>query len=140
MDEEEVGEAVLTALDRRLDRSELRRHWSAAFVPDGEVLRLVDDLGAGAILTNNGPLVEAALRHELAAIGDRLDPWLLSWRLGATKPSPAAYLRAAAAVGRPAASLTLVDDRAENVEAARRAGWAAVLHVDPERTRAALDG
>ena len=73
-------------------------------------------------------------------IGDRLDPWLLSWRLGATKPSAEIFDRAATALGLPAASLILVDDSADNVDAARRAGWQAVLHVDVDGTRAALSG
>jgi putative hydrolase of the HAD superfamily len=136
--EAEVWSQALAGLDGRLTRSELRRHWAVAFEPDPEVLGLVDELGPGAILTNNGPLVEAALGEELATIGNLLDPWLLSWRLGATKPAPQAFERAAAALDRPPADLTLVDDRQENVDAARRAGWQAVLHVDATRTRNAL--
>ena len=138
--DDEAWTRVLDALDGRIGRAELQRCWSLAFEPDALVLALVDEVGGGALLTNNGPLVAGSLGRELHVIGRRLDPWLLSWRLGATKPDSAAFTLAAAALDHAPSDLVLVDDQAANVAAARRSGWRAVHHTDVASTRAALDG
>lgn len=67
----------------------------------------------------------------------------LSWqfvscRTGVRKPSPAAYLGAAAACGVPPEACLFIDDRAENVEAARAVGMDAFRFVDAAQTAAAL--
>jgi glucose-1-phosphatase len=51
----------------------------------------------------------------------------LSFRLKAMKPQPKFYEEAAKLAGVPAAKIFFTDDRAENVEAALKAGWDAVL-------------
>ena len=53
-----------------------------------------------------------------------------SYELHSVKPEPEIYRRAQARIGRPPAELLFVDDRAENVEAARAQGWQA-LHLTP---------
>lgn len=47
--------------------------------------------------------------------------------LGAAKPEPAFYAAVERRMDRPARDLALIDDRAENVDAARAAGWRAAL-------------
>jgi FMN phosphatase YigB (HAD superfamily) len=137
LSEEAAWTAYLDLLEDRIGRDDLRRCWAEAFVPAPDVLAVVDEVGGGALLTDNGPVVEAMLAHELAEIGRRLDPWLLSWRLGSRKASPEAFARAGDLLDGP---LTLVDDKPDNVAAARAAGWSAVLHVSADATRAELIG
>jgi len=129
LDPDATWAAVLAALDHRATRDAVRAAWATAFVPDPAVLALVDAVAAGAgiaLLSNNGPVVDDCLDHELADIGLRFEHRLLSWRLGAMKPDRRAFERAAAAIGRPPHDLLLVDDEPANVAAAQAAGWHAV--------------
>lgn len=72
---------------------------------------------------------------ELPALFDVL---VLSYEVRALKPEPEIYRRAASAAGATAESLFFVDDRAENVAAAREAGWDAVAFTDPRALESAL--
>lgn len=127
LDEETCWSETLTALDHRIDRTQLRRCWALAFTAEPAVLALIDKLGRpAALFTDNGPILEACLRHELASLSARFQHSLLSWRLGATKSDPVAYHRAASALEIPPADLTLIDDRITNVTTARQAGWQAI--------------
>lgn len=104
----------------------LRGAWALAFEPEEPVLRLIRSAPCrSALFTNNGPLLEAALSAELSDVGDVFDQLLFSWRLGVTKPNPTAFDRAAETLGVEPGSIFFVDDAADNVEAARRAGWRA---------------
>jgi glucose-1-phosphatase len=53
----------------------------------------------------------------------------LSYRLGAMKPAVEAYTAAAKLAGVPGESIFYTDDRQENVEGARAAGWDAVVYT-----------
>jgi putative hydrolase of the HAD superfamily len=55
---------------------------------------------------------------------------LLSWRLGAVKPEPAAFEAVTARLDVGAEDLLFVDDSHENVAAARALGWQAEAFVD----------
>jgi HAD superfamily hydrolase (TIGR01509 family) len=57
------------------------------------------------------------------------DVRLLSWELGAAKPEPAVFARAVEAAGVPAPACLLIDDKAQNVAAAKRAGLQAYRYV-----------
>ncbi|MBX3283934.1 MAG: hypothetical protein KF703_01180, partial [Actinobacteria bacterium] len=62
---------ALLALGPDTDDAELRAAWATAFDPDPRVLRLVDRVSAPtAAFTNNGPLFEATLGHELTAVAE----------------------------------------------------------------------
>lgn len=119
----------------------LRHAWGQAFEPDPEVLRLIGEAGARrALFTNNGPLLEAAMEAEeaLAPVRDAFDELVFSWRLGATKPDPAALAGAAEQLAVEPGELLLVDDSDANVEAARAAGWRAHRYTTALDLRAAL--
>jgi HAD superfamily hydrolase (TIGR01509 family) len=51
------------------------------------------------------------------------------------KPDPALYRVVESAAGVPPARILFIDDRPENVEAARKLGWQAFVHQDPHATR-----
>ena len=113
---------------------------AADFTGDGNVDLLVclNKDSTVALLTNNGPLLEEALRHELAEVGGTFDELLLSWRLEATKPDPAAFAAAAAVLDLTPDQLFLVDDDPANVEAALAAEWHAHRYTDTINLRLAL--
>ena len=118
---------------------ELRAAWASAYEPAGPVLRLASGARCTtALLTNNGPLLEAALEHELADVGRAFDQHLFSWRLGAAKPDPAAFGAAADALGVAPERILFADDSQANVDAARAAGWQAVRFTTTLDLQAAL--
>jgi glucose-1-phosphatase len=126
LDHDEAYAAVLGRLGDGLSPGDLRAAWAAAFEPDEEVLALVRSLDRPvALFSNNGPITEDCLRRELVAIGDAFDLVLLSWRLGATKPDPDAFVEATSQIGVPAQAVLYVDDSLDNVRAAARRGWVA---------------
>jgi HAD superfamily hydrolase (TIGR01509 family) len=102
------------------------------FDPHDGVLALIDRLAVPAVLfSNNGPVVDRALDHELADVRARFAHVLLSWRLGAVKPDPAAYEAVAARLAvEEGTQLFFVDDSPKNVAAARALGWQAEVFVD----------
>jgi glucose-1-phosphatase len=121
---DESYEAVLDALGAEVSRDELRRAWSKAFAPDGELLAVVRRVRRStALFTNNGPIIEDCLANELSAVTTAFDRLVVSWRLGSTKPDPEAFAKATAALGAAPGSVLFVDDDIDNVRAAARAGW-----------------
>jgi FMN phosphatase YigB (HAD superfamily) len=139
LDEHELWSQTLDALDDRLSAAELRACWAEAFVPDRAMLDLVNGIdGPHPLFTTNGPILEAALQHELADTARHFDPILFTWRLGATKQSPVAFARAGEVLGVASSELTLVDDTMANVQTARTAGWNAVHFTDIDALRAEL--
>ncbi|MFJ8165757.1 HAD family hydrolase [Streptomyces sp. NPDC096136] len=96
--------------------------WSAV---DEEMVALIGELAASrrtlALLSN--------IPEELAAHYERHHPWLahfrvraLSCRIGRAKPEPAAYAWCLRELGVAGDDVLFVDDRAENVRAARALG------------------
>src|SRR5262249_19818142 len=88
---EETTNAVLEALDHRLDAEQLRAAWARAFVPNDQVTALVRRVTVPTVLfTNNGPLVSACLANEMASTVQLFSRTVCSWELRATKPDPKA--------------------------------------------------
>lgn len=120
-----VGDAVREALGVPLADDTLRGLWASAFVPDPAVLSLVDrarDHLPTALLTNNGPLILAALEHELSEVGARFDLLGFSCRYRATKPAPEPYRALAAEAGLAPQAILFVDDSPEKVRGAQAVG------------------
>jgi FMN phosphatase YigB (HAD superfamily) len=69
---------------------------------------------------------------------EKFDGWFLSYEMGVLKPDPAAYARVEEGTGRRGSEVVYVDDRPENIGAAKVRGWHAIHHVGPERTLRAL--
>ena len=83
------------------------------------------------ILSNIGDAMEAGIRERF--------PWIaefahhtFSHRLGIAKPDPAIYRHAAEGLGVPAGDILFVDDKEENILAARNAGMVAVQYSSHE--------
>ena len=73
-----------------------------------------------------------------AVIRELFDVHVLSYEVGAMKPDPAIYRAAAEKVDLPPPEIFFVDDRLENVQAARKAGFDAVHYTTTEILGAAL--
>jgi FMN phosphatase YigB (HAD superfamily) len=65
---------------------------------------------------------------------------LTSFEAGVMKPHAGIYLEAERRFGLEPAATVFIDDRAENIEAARARGWAGIVHTNHDSTVEALRG
>ena len=131
--------SVLNLGPAQVSDDDLRRAWASAFEPNRRVLALIDRATCpAALFTNNGPLLEAALGHDLAEVGDVFDRLVFSWHLGTTKPDPTSFPAAADVLDVDPREIVFVDDSEANVDAARVAGWRAHRYTDALNLAAAL--
>jgi FMN phosphatase YigB (HAD superfamily) len=122
------------------DPARLRAAWLDMFEPDRRMIDLATRLRATHgvfLLSNVGDLHWAHLRgvwrvHELAHDA------LPSFEVGVMKPDEAIYREAERRFALDPARTVFIDDRAENVAAARVRGWQAIHHGDTEDTLQAL--
>jgi glucose-1-phosphatase len=106
--------------------------WQDIFWLNEPVARLIGLLKARdypLLLGSNTNVLHAAhFKRQFAATLSLLDHLILSHEVGHMKPDQRFYEACVTASGRPAGSCVFVDDLAENVEGARRAGLIG-LHV-----------
>jgi putative hydrolase of the HAD superfamily len=122
---------VLARIAPHLSSERLAAYW---FERDAVLDRqLLDDLAA---LRANGVALHLATvqEHQRAdylwttlGFRERFDAMHYAADLGCGKPDPAFFAKVADRTGLAPAEMLLIDDRAENVEAARVAGWGAAL-------------
>lgn len=102
-----------------------------------EVLELLRQRGLRiGVLSNTLPNVAATL--QAVGIDDLVDVALSTCVLGVHKPEPRAFLLAAEALGVKPEAVVFVDDRIENIEAARRVGMHAYLIDHSQQLEGAL--
>ncbi len=89
-----------------------------------------------AILSNSGPGARERERHH--GFEDVTDDIVYSHEVGVAKPDPAAYELTARRLGVAPHEVLFLDDVEANVDAARLAGWHAVLHRDTATSIAAM--
>jgi HAD superfamily hydrolase (TIGR01509 family) len=118
------ADAFVAEAARRLARpaDDVARAWTAVVAVRAGAARLVAAVRAPlAVWSNTDPLHFHALAPDLPdALTDR--PRALSYEVGALKPDPSFYEAGLAALDVPAADVTFLDDRADNVAAARSLG------------------
>jgi putative hydrolase of the HAD superfamily len=82
-----------------------------------------------------------AYLRDQAGLGAHFDEIIYSAALGVCKPDRVFFTNAQSRMGVTVAqSILFVDDKAENVDAARAAGWRAMLYRGPESLEKALAG
>jgi len=89
------------------------------------------------LLTNVGDLHWAHLEQVVGLHRYALDV-LRSDLAGVMKPDPRIYVEAERRFGLSPDTTVFIDDRAENIEAARARGWRAFVHHNPVATIATL--
>ena len=89
------------------------------------------------ILSNSGPGAREAERHWGFEV--MTDDIVYSHEVGLGKPDPAVYALTTDRLGVEPAQIVFLDDVGVNVDAARAAGWHAVLHEDTGRSIAELE-
>lgn len=98
--------------------------------------------GRTAILSNGVPEIMARV-HEERELAGRFDAVVVSCEVGCSKPDAAIYGLTLSRIGTAPAETLFVDDREENVAAARALGMQALLFAGPEgeaALRSALTG
>lgn len=95
--------------------------------------------GLRLALFSNAPLEQASVLDTVDWLTG-FSPRLYSSRLRAVKPEPAAYAAVIRALAVHPAEITFLDDRADNVEAARAAGLQAEIFTDPAQIDAVSGG
>lgn len=96
--------------------------------PNLELWRLAAELRRKLVVGgfSDNPTFVAELFPDSAV----LDPMIFSSEIGALKPSDAAFAAAEARLGFGGGAVLFIDDSLENVAAARRRGWDAILYAD----------
>lgn len=141
----EFAAAVAAHLQIPLDQIDethqpLLDHLSDMFTPDPEILPVIEALRT--LPLRLGILSNTCFAHwdfiqrqrwPVTVEWSELD--VLSYEVGVMKPAPSIYLHAAEQAGVDPAAIFFTDDREENVEAARRAGWRAFPYKNPRKLR-----
>jgi FMN phosphatase YigB (HAD superfamily) len=124
---------ICRVLDDRITAEELTVGWALAFELDERLLDWTATLPQRVVLfSNNGPmLLHCCERALLIRINEVFDEQIWSWQLQATKPTPAAFERAALRLAESPENLVLFEDSLACVEQARRSGWRSELVIDP---------
>lgn len=130
----------LRKLAPRASHDELRAQWLGMCCPHQDMISLARKITAQHgvyLLSNIGDLHWDYLseRHGIAAIGHGA---LTSFHAGVMKPHSGIYQQAEKKFGLVPASTVFIDDRVENIEAARARGWHGIVHRNFNDTRQAL--
>jgi HAD superfamily hydrolase (TIGR01509 family) len=120
------------------DFAELKHAAAEIFTPHEPVLELVRRLHAAGrllgVLSNTcAAHWEYCIAGRYPVLNDCFRVYALSYELRAMKPEPIIYARAAELAGVAPHELFFVDDRPENVEGAKAAGYDAVLFTTAEQ-------
>lgn len=133
--------ANLTALvPGRLTREEAHAAWLDIFDPQPQMIALAQRLSARYrvhLLSNVGELHWAHItqRYDVHRIGHG---YLQSFVAGVMKPHERIYIEAERRFGLEPAATVFIDDRADNIAAARARGWHGIVHAEAPATFAAL--
>ncbi len=124
----------------RAPLADLRRHWLDLYAPREDMMRLARRIAMHHgvyLLSNIGDLHWEALitRYGMDRIGHGALP---SFQAGVMKPDTAIYSQAERKFGLTPAATVFIDDRSENIEAARARGWHGIVHRNFNDTRQAL--
>ena len=130
----------LSALAPRAPVAAVRQHWLDILAPRADMMQLARQVATqhGVYLLSN--IGDLHWEHLVARYGvDRIGHGALpSFQAGVMKPDTAIYAQAERKFGLNPAATVFVDDRAQNIEAARARGWHGIVHRNFKDTRQAL--
>lgn len=122
-----------------LSFEEFCRVWDSVFEPPetllpGEFLESLRDRFRMVMLSNTNPIHFPYIEEHYPPVR-HFDEYVLSYQVGATKPSAEMYQEAVARAQRPAEECLFIDDLAGNVAAARREGIPSVQFTSYDQLR-----
>ncbi len=135
---EQFVDAIAQSLGRSLDTREMLRAAADMFIPNHQVLPVLERVaGLGIPIGLLSNTCEAhwqwILEQQYPQVADRFEPVILSFEVQSMKPDPLIYQVATEKAGCDPAAIFFTDDRLDNVEAARRAGWQAEPFTSADR-------
>jgi 2-haloacid dehalogenase len=147
LDDHEIGQIDgaglierFRTLAPRAPLAELRQQWLDVFAPHEDMMQLARRVATqhGVYLLSN--IGELHWEHLVTTYSvDRIGHGALpSFRAGVMKPDTAIYAQAERQFGLTPAATVFVDDRTQNIEAARARGWHGIVHRNFDETRQAL--
>ena len=120
----------------------IQQAWCKAFRLNREVAGVAQDVARGVqvgLLTNNAPILRAAIPEAFPEIDLLFDPILFSYEFGVTKPSDDLFAQVERKTDCSSSELMLVDDSLKNIEAAASRGWQTVHYKSVNQLKADLD-
>ena len=123
---------VCGLLDMKITYEEFWDIWTRIFHPEPLLPEsLLEGLRRNhrLLLLSNTNCIHFEMARSRYPLMRHFDEYVLSYEVGAMKPSPRIYHEAIARSGCPAGECLFIDDLVENVEAARREGMAAAQFV-----------
>ena len=120
----------------------IQQAWCKAFRLNREVASVAQDVARGVqvgLLTNNAPILRAAIPEAFPEIDLLFDPIFFSYdEFGVTKPSDDLFAQVERKTDRSSSELMLVDDSLKNIEAAASRGWQTVHYISVNELKADL--
>jgi glucose-1-phosphatase len=111
------------------------------FTPIPEMIQLHARLRESGVPTyifsNTNDLAIGHIRRRFPFF-QHFDGYVLSYEHGSMKPDPKLYAVVERITACRGSDIAYLDDRSENIDAALKLGWNAVVHQTPEQSRAAL--
>lgn len=129
---------ISDAIGRELDVADMLQAAADMFIPNSHILTVLErvrELGIPMGLLSN--TCEAhwnwIVELKYPQVHDWFSPIILSYEVKSMKPDAHIYSQAQQLAGYKASEIFFTDDRVENVEAARKAGWSAEVFTNAER-------
>jgi putative hydrolase of the HAD superfamily len=127
---------------RRFSRDEFRTFMCEQSQPNSETISIVGGLARSRrylmATLNNESLELNRYRIDTFRLRESFDAFLSSCYLGLAKPDPAIYRLALQLTGRSAEECVVIDDREDNLAAARELGMRTISYRDPAQLREEL--
>ena len=131
---------IVALAPQRVTHAEAEAAWTGLFEPQPAMYELAARLEGRYrvyLLSNVGDLHWARLHADygIGAVGHGA---LASFHAGVMKPDPAIYAQAEQRFSLEPAATVFIDDRADNIAAARARGWQGIVHSRQDSTEAEL--
>ena len=143
IDDQQFAEELCRALGAACDTESVLEAMAAMFLPHTAMEPIIQQLSRlnvplGILSNTCRAHWQWVQKQNWAVSSGWFQQAVLSYEVGQMKPEAEIYEIAGRIAGVPAADIFFTDDRLENVQAAKAAGWHAVLFVDPPRLVADL--
>ena len=129
---------ISDSIGKELDAADILQAAADMFVPNPHIIPVLEEIRNQGIPM--GLLSNTCEAHwnwigELAypQVHGWFAPTILSFEVKSMKPDPHIYSEAQRQSGQKASGIFFTDDRIENVEAARKAGWTAEVFINADR-------
>lgn len=135
---EEFIERIAAGLGKSLDTREMLQAAADMFIPNLQILPVLEHVKRSGVpiglLSNTCQAHwEWILEQRYASVVDHFGPIILSYEAKSMKPDAHIYRLAEEKAGCPPEKIFFVDDRHDNVEGARKAGWVAEPFTSADR-------